>query len=203
MASPEPGFPSDGNFIGPIAPTGMFGFAVSHIFDFFVILNYSNIFIMDQNLFYCDYETCMSLKQKGFNEMCDAFYGDAFLHNGEYISPDHEYEYRIEGKKVDVEHGGWVYKMNSRNGDEYMDDHSCSIVSHPVAMKWLFGKTGIFISVKPYATTEGFFYSCNLLELRKLPNDMGVYSILGKSGFDNPENAYEYGIKEILKLFNN
>ncbi len=158
---------------------------------------------MDKNLFYCDYETCMSLKQKGFNEMCDAFYGDAFLHNGEYISPDHEYEYRIEGKKVDVEHGGWVYKMNSRNGDEYMDDHSCSIVSHPVAMKWLFGKTGIFISVKPYATTEGFFYSCNLLELRKLPNDMGVYSILGKSGFDNPENAYEYGIKEILKLFNN
>lgn len=88
---------------------------------------------MDKNLFYCDYETCMSLKQKGFNEMCDAFYGDAFLYQGEYISPDHEYEYRIEGKTVDVEHGGWLYelldekrriirdRMNALIGSDYYD----------------------------------------------------------------------------------
>lgn len=155
---------------------------------------------MDKNLFYCDYETCMSLKQKGFNEMCEAFYGDAFLYQGKYISPDHEYDYRVEGKTVDVEHGGWVYKLNNKNYDGCMDEDSCSIVSHPVAVKWLFEKTGMFISVKPYVTTEGFFYSCDLLELRKLQDDMGVYSVLKKAGFEKPEDAYEYGIKETLKL---
>jgi len=155
---------------------------------------------MDKNLFYCDYDTCMSLKQKGFNEMCDAFYGDAFLHNGEYISPDHEYEYRIEGKTVDVEHGGWLYNFHNKNDDDYMDEYSCSIVSHPVAIKWLFKKTNIFISVKPYAVKNGFSYECDLLELKNNGNSRGVVVVKNKSGFEKPEDAYDFGIVECAKL---
>lgn len=154
---------------------------------------------MDKNLFYCDYGTCMLLKRKGFNEMCDALYGDAFLCNGEYISPDHEYEYRIEGKKVDVEHGGWVYKMNNQNYDDFQDGHSCSVVPHPVAVKWLFEKTGMFITVKPYVAEGGFLYACDRHALGPNKDDARTYTVSSRVGFEKPEDAYEYGIVETAK----
>ena len=154
---------------------------------------------MDKNLFYCDYDTCMLLKRKGFNEMCDAFYGDAFICDGEYISPDHEYEYRVEGKKVDVEHGGWVYRMNNQNHDGLMDAYTCSLVPHPVAVKWLFEKTGVFITVNPYADDGRFLYACDLHMTDKKPDCIINRPLRPKTGFKNPEDAYEYGIRETAK----
>ena len=59
---------------------------------------------MDKNLYYCSYETCMLLKQKGFNELCDDFYCDAYLHKGEYVNPDHLEDYNES--EITVEPGG-------------------------------------------------------------------------------------------------
>lgn len=152
---------------------------------------------MDKNLNYCSYETCMLLKQKGFNERCDDFYCDAYLHKGEYVNPDHLHEYKES--ELTVKHGGMFCDLVNTNQDESMDDNFCSLVSQPVAAKWLYQQTNIYISVKPYVTMEGIFWLCNLLETRNKPNDRGIYSKLTKMGFTTPELAYEFGINELAK----
>lgn len=39
---------------------------------------------------YCDYQTSMLLKKKGYNEPCETSYGTAVMHNGEDIDEDEE-----------------------------------------------------------------------------------------------------------------
>ena len=152
---------------------------------------------MDKNLNYCSYETCMLLKQKGFNELCDDFYCDAYLHKGEYVNPDHLEDYNES--EITVEPGGMFCNLANTNQDDSMNEDFCSLVPQPVAAKWLYQQTNIYILVKPYVTMEGIFWLCNLLEPRNKPNDMGIYSKLTKMGFATPELAYEFGINELTK----
>lgn len=152
-----------------------------------------------KNIPYCSYETCMLLKQKGFNEVCDAMYCDAYLYNGEYINSDHIYEYEDEGKKLTIEHGGMFYDHANTNQDGWMSETTCSLVAQQVAAKWLFLHTNTYIIVKPYVTQDGIFWICELVEIRKEPNDMGVYKKMTKLGFSTPELAYEFGINELAK----
>ena len=139
----------------------------------------------------------MLLKQKGFNELCDDFYCDAYLHKGEYVNPDHLEDYNEN--ELTVEHGGMFCDLVNTNQDDTMDENSCSLVPQAVAAKWVYQQTNIYISVKPYVTMEGIFWLCNLLETRNKPNDMGIYSKLTKMGFTTPELAYEFGINELTK----
>ncbi|MBR4624766.1 MAG: hypothetical protein IKO56_04425 [Alphaproteobacteria bacterium] len=154
---------------------------------------------MDKNLTYCSYETCMLLKKKGFNELCDDFYCDAYLHEGKYVDPERVKDYKESDKKLTVKHGGMFCDLVNTNKDGSMDENSCSLVSQPVAAKWLYQQTNIYILVKPYVTMEGIFWLCNFLEPRKKQNDMGIYSKLTRMGFTTPELAYEFGINELAK----
>lgn len=152
-----------------------------------------------KNISYCSYETCMLLKKKGFNELCNAMYCDAYLYNGEYINSDHIYEYKDEGKELTIEHGGMFFDHANTNQDEWMSETSCSLVAQQVAVKWLFLRTNTYIIANPYATQDGIFWMCELVETRKEPNDIGIYKKMTKFGFTTPELAYEFGINELAK----
>lgn len=154
---------------------------------------------MIKNISYCNYETCMLLKKKGFNELCQDFYCDAYLCNGEYINVDHIHEYEDEGKELTIKHGGLFCSHSNTNQEDWMNETACSLVPQQVAAKWLFLRTNTHIIANPYVTQDGIFWMCELVETRKEPNDMGIYKKMTKFGFTTPELAYEFGINELAK----
>lgn len=129
---------------------------------------------------YCDYDTCVALKELGYNQPSIAFYPcqdiivDCIDSNGELYEAEYD-----KGNLV-------LYSsLNNKN-------HDINKVQAPLlyeAQKWLREEKGIIISPAPY---EDFKW-CACVYRVKFPDELC-------KEFDTYEEALSEGIKEAVKL---
>jgi hypothetical protein len=106
------------------------------------------------------------LKKLGFNEWCDSAYCTAYMHNGEEIGEDEEWELKCEGRGKEIKHVryGTVYSHWYRN-----DENLPGCAARPTlseARKWIREKLGVDITVAickhdfGKGNEKAYFYEC-------------------------------------------
>lgn len=103
------------------------------------------------------FDIAVSLKEKGFDELCEFVYSPSYRHNGVEISFEEELDLKAEGRENEIEEveGGLVSYMPSRNSEN--DDGVYSMPTANVVCKWL-RQFGIHITTVPYVTPDGSLF---------------------------------------------
>ena len=156
---------------------------------------------------YVSFETAKLLKKAGFNELCRTSYGNAYLHNGEYIDEDEEFELKEEGKESEIEilKGGSIYGFWNDN-----NSNPKSVYSRPtlqMAMKWLRETYKFFIDIQCYGCESNrkahFEYSYVISECIKVKTEICTVAETVerkcKAHFLSYEKACDEALKYALK----
>ena len=138
---------------------------------------------------YCSVETCLALKELGFNEYVDACYGTDFRHNGESIGSDEEFELKCEGRGdeiVSVPYGAF-FLMPCRNSDKYIGVAAPTVNE---AIDWLRDAHNVVV------TTEAFGKGRFGYVVRRLNDDngVGVLTVSDEKEYKEFYKASEAGI---------
>ena len=100
---------------------------------------------------YCDYQTGMLLKEKGYNEWCATSFGTAVRHNGEDIDEDDEWSLKVNGRGDEIEYvpGEWVHEFYNKNENFKKSKTCCSRPHIYDICKWLRENHSLHINVFP------------------------------------------------------
>lgn len=143
---------------------------------------------------YCDYETCVALKELGFSEPTLAYY-HGFL-------PSKPLLYLVIDKDCMPEDGVNVFDLLS-NSNKYKDSKSIDAPTLWEAQKWLREEKKIIIEATfnlMYKGQPRFSWRV----LYNLTQHKGAYytldSVMSKEDYDSYEEALSEGIKEAVKI---
>ena len=120
---------------------------------------------------YCNYQLSMLLKEKGFNEPCEA----------DYFGPD----------STSVSIG--IPKYN-----EYLVNGRCCAPSLAQAMKWLRDEKGIYISLRPRIVEGRVIIRAEVEHMSKYGSFVTSISIERKSYNDACEEAIKYSATDLI-----
>lgn len=149
---------------------------------------------------YCDYQTSMLLKKKGYNEPCETSYGTAVMHNGEGIDEDDEWSLKVNGRANEIEYvpGGIIHYFYNTN--EKMGRNSCSRPHIYDVLKWLREVHKIDICICTGLNSEGKkFYNATIYRIdeeNKCVNCIAEF-VHGKSIIDGTD-TYEQICSEAI-----
>ena len=143
---------------------------------------------------YCDYETCVALKELGFSEPTLAYY-HGFL-------PSKPLLYLVIDEDCMPKDGVNVFDLLS-NSNKYKDSKNIDAPTLWEAQKWLREEKGIFLDIGLF--NDGVFYYC----IRQKENNYwreiyrsffhdGLFDDHGK--FESYEEALSEGIKVAIKI---
>ena len=132
---------------------------------------------------YCDYDTCVALKELGFRERCVAYYDTAdnvgLLYNTQYTCD-----------VIPCQYDDLLESRNTATEDE---------VDAPTlydVQKWLRENHNLHISTKPYPNEGGLMW---MFEIRRFTPQIICVDV-NKTGFYDSEEALLDGIKEAVKI---
>ena len=138
---------------------------------------------------YCDYETCVALKELGFSEPTLAYY-HGFL-------PSKPLLYLVIDEDCMPEDGVNVFDLLS-NSNKYKDSKNIDAPTLWEAQKWLREEKGLFIEISIFLGKYDFDI-CNT----KVEYDKTHKILCEICGFESYEEALSEGIKEAVKILKN
>lgn len=109
----------------------------------------------------CNYPVSMKLKEEGYEDGCEFFWGIDIRHNGEYLGSDEEFELRCEGREDEIEyiHGGRLEHHWNYNCDFSDDNESCSAPDVYDVIDWLRLNRGIIVEAQFNIDSNSFHYA--------------------------------------------
>lgn len=118
---------------------------------------------MNHNIekYYLIYDTCMKLKERGFDVWCDKFYGPYPHYKGEAIGSDEEYELRSEGKGKSIRNKIIIQHWTHHNSMHY-NKKSCSCPDINMVVDWMLENWNTNLSVKPYYENDKIYWLCDI-----------------------------------------
>lgn len=120
-----------------------------------------------------DYETCMRLRNHGFNVWCKKCYVKYPYYRGQPLGSDEEFELRAEGKAKAIRYKMTLYDMNNSN-TSFHNETDCSCPEINDVLDWFLINWNVHIIVKPYWLENHqiswfydiFFINENYIELK-------------------------------------
>ena len=140
---------------------------------------------------YCDYDTCVALKELEFNEPTLAYY-HGFLSSKPLL-------YLVIDEDCMPEDGVNVFDLLS-NSNKYKDSKNIDAPTLWEAQKWLREEKGIFVYIDvPWKTDDGLGWSYFCCNKPMTEEDKEVFFASG-GFYDSYEEALLEGIKAAVKI---
>ena len=105
---------------------------------------------------YVSFATAKKLKEKNFMELCDSLYSTAFLHNGQEIDEDDEFELRCDGRENEIEYveGGTVFYHPFYNARYGADGKEVARPTLYQAMNWFRNNHNMHIMIMCFGKSK-------------------------------------------------
>jgi len=143
----------------------------------------------------CSFEISKLLKEMGFDEMCRNEYIPSYIHNGEIIDEDEEFELKSEGRgdEIEIIEGGILIEQWNKNSTNQASEYSAPTLQ--MAIDWLEQTHKIYI------TTQVFYDNTNVLfgSFTSFFVGSAFVKTYGGKTYLNKHEAVEAAILDVLK----